>query len=264
VQRLSEASHDIAIPRKSYASFPYCEDSTSGAVLVLSIMTATPKNEVSAFSRMSTEMSESNSIRVLSVDDHPLLREGLGAIINSQPDMVLVAQAANGTEAIQKHREHRPDVTLMDLRLPGLSGIDAMIAIRTEFPDARVIILTTFEGDAEIQRALREGARGYLLKSTPPNELLQAIRQVHAGKKRVPPEVAAQLADHMSSENLTAREVEVLRQVAGGNRNRDIANKLFISEETVKVHIKHIMEKLEANDRTQAIAIAVRRGIIQL
>jgi DNA-binding NarL/FixJ family response regulator len=213
---------------------------------------------------MSAERNGSPPIRVLSADDHPLVREGLAAIVNSQPDMVLVSQAANGVEAIQKHREHRPDVTLMDLRLPDLSGIDAMIAIKAEFPDARVVILTTFEGDAEIQRALREGARGYLLKSAPPNELVEAIRQVHAGKKRVPPDVAAQLAEHMGLESLTTREVEVLQHVAGGNRNRDIGKRLFISEETVKVHIKHIMEKLDANDRTQAIAIAVRRGIIQL
>jgi DNA-binding NarL/FixJ family response regulator len=152
----------------------------------------------------------------------------------------------------------------MDLRLPDLSGIDAMIAIRTEFPDARIIMLTTFEGDVEIHRALEAGARGYLLKSMPPKELLDVIRQVHAGKKRVPPEVAAHLAEHLSDEALTLREIDVLRHVAGGNRNRDIGEKLFISEETVKVHIKHIMEKLGASDRTQAIAIAVRRGIIQL
>jgi DNA-binding NarL/FixJ family response regulator len=209
-------------------------------------------------------MNEPTRIRVLSVDDHPLLREGIAAIINNQPDMVLVAQACNALEAVQQFRKHQPDVTLMDLRLPDKSGIDAMIAVRAEFPEARVIILTTFEGDVEIQRALEAGARGYMLKSMPPKELVEVIRQVHAGKKRIPPQLAAQLAEHMSDEDLTPREIEVLSQIAGGNRNRDIAEKLFITEETVKVHIKHIMEKLGASDRTQAVAIGVRRGIIEL
>jgi DNA-binding NarL/FixJ family response regulator len=198
------------------------------------------------------------------VDDHPLLREGLATIINNQSDMLLVAQASNAQEAIAEYRKHKPDVTLMDLRLPDRSGIDAMIAVRAEFPQARVIMLTTFEGDVEIQRALEAGARGYLLKSMPPKELLEVIRQVHAGKKRIPPQLAAQLAEHMSDEDLTPREIEVLKHIAGGNRNRDIADKLFITEETVKVHIKHIMEKLGASDRTQAVAIGVRRGIIEL
>jgi DNA-binding NarL/FixJ family response regulator len=209
-------------------------------------------------------MSDQARIRVLGVDDHPLLNEGIAAIITSQPDMQLVAQASSGREAIQKFREHRPDITLMDLRLPDMTGIDAMIAIRTEFPEARIIMLTTFEGDVDIQRALQAGARGYMLKSMPPKDLVAVIRQVHAGKKRIPSEVAARLADHLGEEDLTSREMEVLRLVADGSRNRDIAEKLFISEETVKVHIKHIMEKLGASDRTQAVAIAVRRGIIQL
>jgi DNA-binding NarL/FixJ family response regulator len=209
-------------------------------------------------------MTEPAQIRILSVDDHPLLREGIATIINNQPDMALVSQATNGTEAIQYHREHRPDVTLMDLRLPDVSGIDAMIAIRAESPEARIVMLTTFEGDVEIQRAMGAGARGYLLKNMPPSELVEVIRQVHAGKKRLPAEVMSHLAEHMSDEALTPREIEVLRQIAGGNRNRDIGDRLFISEETVKVHIKHLMDKLGARDRSQAIAIAVRRGIIQL
>ena len=209
-------------------------------------------------------MSDPAPIRILTVDDHPLMRAGIAAMIKSQADMLLVAEAGDGRDAIQTFREHQPDVTLMDIRLPGMSGIDTMIAIRSEFPEARILMLTTFEGDVEIQRALRAGARGYMLKSMPPGELLAGIREVHAGRKRIPPEVAAHLAEHMGEEALTARELEVLQQIAGGNRNRDIAGRLFIAEETVKVHVKHIMEKLGAKDRTEAVAIALRRGIIRL
>jgi DNA-binding NarL/FixJ family response regulator len=209
-------------------------------------------------------MNDLTRIRVFSVDDHPLVHEGIATVVRSQPDMLLAGEAGSGREAIQRFRECRPDITLMDLRLPDMSGIDAMIAIRSQFPEARFIILTTFSGDVEIQRALEAGAHAYVLKSMPPRELVEVIRQVHAGKKKIPSEIAAHLAEHYSDEPLTGREVEILRQLAGGNRNRDIAERLFIAEETVKAHIKHIMAKLGANDRTQAVAIGVRRGIIQL
>jgi DNA-binding NarL/FixJ family response regulator len=209
-------------------------------------------------------MNEPEKIRVLSIDDHPLVREGLAALINDQSDMRVVGQGSTGHEAIKLFRDLNPDIALMDLRLPDISGIDAMVTILSEFPKARVIIVTSSEGDVEMQRALEGGAKGYMLKSMPPKEVLEAIRKVHAGKKAIPSEIATRLADHLSDEALSAREVEILQQVAEGNRNRDIADRLFISEGTVKVHVKHIMEKLGANDRTQAITIAVRRGIIHL
>ena len=208
-------------------------------------------------------MSQLNPIRILSVDDHHLVLQGIASVINEEPDMLVVSQASDGPEAIRKFREYRPDVTLMDLRMPGQSGLDAMIAIRAEFPAARVIILTTFDGDVEVQRALQAGASGYFLKSSPPNQLVEAIRQVHAGRKQVQVEVAAQIAEHFGEEALTAREVEVLEHVIVGRRNREIGQRLFISGETVKVHLKHIMDKLGARDRAHAVSIANRRGIIR-
>lgn len=209
-------------------------------------------------------MESIERIRVFTVDDHPLMHEGLAAIVNSQPDMMVVAQAENAAAAINDFHKHRPDVTLMDLRLPDMSGIDALIAIRTKEPAARIIMLTTFEGDIEVQRALKAGASGYLLKSTPPPALVEAIRRVHRGKRHVAQELAAQLAENLSDDDLTPREIEVLRLIAEGSRNHEIAASLFLSEETVKTHIKHIMLKLDASDRTQAVTIAVRRGIIHL
>jgi DNA-binding NarL/FixJ family response regulator len=206
----------------------------------------------------------SDKIRVLNVDDHPIWCEGIAAAIKAQPDMLLVAQASTAGQAIKSFRHHKPDVTLMDLSLPGTGGIDAMIDIRTEFCNARIIILTTFELDDEIRRALAAGAYAYILKSTPPKELTEVIRQVHAGKKKIPVQIAAKLAEHYSDELLTDREAEILRHLVDGNRNRDIAEKLFITEETVKAHMKHIMFKLGANDRTHALAIAFRRGLIRI
>ena len=209
-------------------------------------------------------MVDQKPICILSVEDHPVFREGLGMIIGSQPDMLLVAQAANSIEAVAEFRQHRPDITLMDLRLPGSNGTDTLIAIRGEFPQARVIMLTTSDSDGEIRRALRAGAAAYILKSTPKNELLAVIRSVHAGKRHIPPDVAALLAEHMGEEDLTARELEVLRLIRDGYRNKQIADQLAIAETTVNFHIKNLMGKLKANDRTHAVTIALRRGLLQI
>jgi DNA-binding NarL/FixJ family response regulator len=198
------------------------------------------------------------------VDDHPLLREGIAALVNAESDMKLVAEASNGKDAIEKFRLHRPDVTLMDLQMPTLNGIEAIIGIRGEFPGARIIVLTTYAGDVQVLRALKAGARGYILKGHVRRELLDTIRAVHAGQKRIPPDVAAELVDHAAEDALSAREIEVLRLIAAGNANKEIAGQLSIAEETVKSHISNILAKLGANDRTHAVTIAVKRGIIDL
>jgi DNA-binding NarL/FixJ family response regulator len=205
-----------------------------------------------------------NRIRILSVEDHPVFREGLSTIIASQPDMALVAQASNAAEAMAEFRHHRPDITLMDLRLPGTNGTDALIAIRGEYPQARIIMLTTSDSDGEIQRALRAGAFAYILKSMPKNELLGVIRSVHAGKRHIPPEVAVRLAEHLGDDDLTTREMDVLRLIRDGYRNKHIADELTIAETTVNFHIKNLVDKLGANDRTHAVTIAVRRGLLQI
>jgi DNA-binding NarL/FixJ family response regulator len=198
------------------------------------------------------------------VDDHPLLREGIAALVASQSDMKLVAEASTGREALEQFRKHRPDLTLMDLEMPDMNGIEAMIAICAEFPEARIIVLTTYKGDVQVLRALKAGARAYLLKGLLRKELLETIRAVHAGKKRISPEVAAQLADHVADDTLTAREIEVLRLIAAGDANKLIADQLSITEETVKSHVGNILSKLGANDRTHAVTIGLKRGIIEL
>jgi DNA-binding NarL/FixJ family response regulator len=209
-------------------------------------------------------LAPGKQIRILSVEDHPVFRQGLATIIETEPDMVLVAQAANGVEAIEEFRRHRPHITLMDLRLPGTNGTDVLISIRGEFPDARIIMLSSSDSDGEIQRALRSGASGYVLKSMPQDRLLAVIRAVHAGKRQVPAEVAALLAEHLGEEDLTSRELQVLQLIRDGCKNKQIADQLSISENTVNFHIKNIVDKLGANDRTHAVTIAVRRGLLPL
>jgi two-component system, NarL family, response regulator len=203
-------------------------------------------------------------IRILTVDDHPMLREGIAAVLASEPDIVVVAEASNGVEAISQFQAHKPDVTLMDLQMPRLNGIDAILAIRKEYPEARIIVLTTYSGDSQATRALRAGASGYLLKNMVRKELVETIRVVHSGRKKIPPEIAVALAEHHSDDALSEREIEVLREVAAGNSNKIIADHLSISEETVKAHMRSILSKLDANDRTHAVTIALRRGIIEI
>jgi DNA-binding NarL/FixJ family response regulator len=203
-------------------------------------------------------------IRVLLADDHPLLREGIAALIGNQSDMQLIGEASNGREALEQFRKHHPDITLMDLQMPEMSGIDAISAIRGQFPDARIIILTTYTGDFQVSRALKAGARGYLLKGMLRQELLETIRAVHAGRKRLSAEVAAEIAEHATDDVLTLREIDVLRLIAQGNANKEIAGKLSLTEETVKGHVKNILSKLGVNDRTHAVTIGLKRGIIEL
>ncbi len=208
--------------------------------------------------------SDGGVIRILAVDDHALLRKGIAALLNAEPDMKLVAEASNGAEAVTEFKKHRPDVTLMDLQLPGMSGIEATLAIRGDFPNARIIVLTTYPGDAQVVRALKAGARAYLLKAQVNKDLPDIIRAVHAGQKRIPPEVAIELAEYTAEDDLSSREIDVLRLIASGKANKEIANQLSIAEETVKSHVSNILSKLHVNDRTHAVTTALKRGIIQL
>ena len=208
--------------------------------------------------------SDPRLIRILTVDDHSLLRKGIAALVNAEPDMKLIAEASNGQEAVESFRIHRPDVTLMDIQMPTVGGIEAIDLIRSEFSDARIIVLTTYTGDAQVLRALRAGARGYVLKGHVHRELLETIRAVHSGQKRIPPEIAAELAEHTTDDELTSREIDVLRLIGTGNSNKLIADQLSISETTVKSHVTNILSKLGANDRTHAVTIGLKRGIIDL
>jgi len=208
--------------------------------------------------------SNADLIRILTVDDHALLREGIAFLVKSQPDMELIAEASDGMEAIEQFRRHRPDITLMDLRMPNLNGTEAISRIRNEFPDAKIVVLTTYAGDVQVLKAIKAGARGYIVKGHVHRELLDAIRSVHAGHKRIPPEIAAELADHAADDQLSAREIDVLRLIGEGNANKQIADKLLIAETTVKNHISSILSKLRANDRAHAVTIALQRGIIEL
>lgn len=209
-------------------------------------------------------MNQNSSIRILAVDDHPVLRQGIAAVLAAEPEIMLVAEASNGREAIEQFRGHLPDVTLMDLRMPDMNGTEAIVAIRKDFPNARIIVLTTYGGDVLAVRAFKAGACGYLLKTMVRKELVETIRAVHDGRKRIPPEIAVEMAEHHADDALSEREIQVLRQVAAGKANKIIGDCLSISEETVKAHLKNILAKLGANDRTHAVTIGLKRGIIDI